>query len=121
MSVTYQVEDLPIIVELPELSPGSSWGATIKMQDANQDVINIEGWEMSLVAKDGVNGKTYLDLSVGDGITRNLSEGAFVILASPSYTSGVDVSSLSYSIRIEDNNGLVETFYKGSIPVSQEA
>lgn len=121
MSVTYKMQDKPIIVDLPELSPGSDWGTTIYMLDANGDAINIDGWEMELIARDGVNGKTYLDLSVGDGITRNLSDGAFAVLASPAYTTGVDVSRLTYSIRITDKNGLIETFYKGIIPVSQEA
>ncbi len=84
MSV-YKMQDKPIHVDLPTLSPGSDWGTTIYMLDANKDSVNIDKWEMALIAKDGVNGKVYLDLSVGDGITRNLSSGAFAILASASY------------------------------------
>ncbi len=121
MSVTYKMQDLPISVDLKSMSPVRDWGISIVMQDSNKDPVNIDKWEMYLVAKDGVNGKEYLSLSVGDGITRNLSEGAFAILATPTDTGGVDVPLLDYSIWVVDEDGVEETFYVGKIPVSQEA
>ena len=56
----------------------------------------------------------YVDAEIaaatGNGITRNVASGAFVIMATPTDTEGVDVSRLAYSFRIVDGDGIEKTF-----------
>lgn len=123
MSDTYRVdESLPVTVNLNELVPGDHWVKSFFLKDGNGDAHpGVGDMEAYLVAKDRANGKTYLDLSVGNGITRNVASGAFVIMATPTDTEGVDVSRLAYSFRIVDGDGIEKTFFDGFIPVNMGA
>ena len=116
----YKLREKPVTVEFDPLTPGKHWGVSIYLLDDNEDGINIRDYDAEFVARDRVNGKTYLSLSIGDGITVTESEGLFAILATPSHTTGVDVSRLIYDFSVTDDDGVQETYLTGVIPVHQK-
>ena len=115
----YSLRNKPVRVDLEKLVPGDHWSVAFYLMDSNEAGVNIRDYEASFIARDKTNGKKYLDLSVGNGITMSESDGKFSILATPTDTGEVDVSRLVYDFRLKDDSGIYTTYATGNIPVHQ--
>lgn len=111
------IDEQPLTLKLPTISPGADWTWSFQVLDDNDDPVNTTGYTARMHLRPTPNGELVKELTTSSGITNSTATGTFTILYPDTETDDINHTKLVWDLYLTDNSGLVSCILAGTVQV----